>query len=271
MKKLTMFIVLLAGAMTVQARISETKEQILKRFGGWEAVSSVYTLNGQDVMMFRHKNVAYIYFNSNGQSELEIYHLSTRFNKSDAYDIIRTVIGGRPPFDETQVHSLCWESVNGVYKVAMMNRDALPHNYQWGIAVGRSAAVERFVSWPQEKRREIVQPRPTEQPRYYADPSRTPNDCSIVASKAYHELKDTSSWCQVISAGLILPSVGECRHSVVAFKYQKDGHVFIYDELGSLELDTPLEDGDAIKMAWQDKLTNLKVLMIVSDLHFVTH
>ena len=107
MKKLTMFIVLLAGAMTVQARISETKEQILKRFGGWEAVSSVYTLNGQDVMMFRHKNVAYIYFNSNGQSELEIYHLSTRFNKSDAYEIIRTVIGGRPPFDETQMHSLC--------------------------------------------------------------------------------------------------------------------------------------------------------------------
>ena len=202
-----MFVVLLAGAMTVQARISETKEQILKRFGGWEAVSSVYTLNGQDVMMFRHKNVAYIYFNSNGQSELEIYHLSTRFNKSDAYEIIRTVIGGRPPFDETQVHSLCWESVNGVYKVAMMNRDALPHNYQWGIAVGRSAAVERFVSWAQEKRREIVQPRPTEQPRYCADPSRTPNDCSIVASKAYHELKDTSSWCQVISAGL---NLAEC-------------------------------------------------------------
>ena len=41
--------------------------------------------------------------------------------------------------------------------------------------------------------------------------------------------------------------------------------------VGSLELDTTLEDAEAIKLAWQVKMNDLKVLMIVTDLHLVTH
>jgi hypothetical protein len=270
-RKLIIIIALLATAMTVQAKLGETREQILRRFGGMEAVTANYS----NVMMFQHKNLAQIYFDANGRSVVEMYYLSTRYTKADPYEIMRTVLDSRPRFTTTQVHPSCWQSTNSVYEVGFLIDP--PPGYKWGFAVGYTSAMEQFAAWRDDKpkRSTVLQPSSPPEPEqpsryYYSDPSRTPNDCSIIASKAYHELKDVTSWCQVISADLIL-SIGQGKHAVVAFKYQPDGHVFIYDELGSLELDTELEDTEAIKLAWQVKLNDLKVLMIVSDLKFVTH
>jgi hypothetical protein len=69
------------------------------------------------------------------------------------------------------------------------------------------------------------------------DPTRSSNDCAIIASQAYGRLKTSASWAQVIGFDMLIN--GERRgHAAVVFKYQGDGPVFYYDAAGTIQLRT---------------------------------
>jgi hypothetical protein len=253
MKKLIVVLVLLAGAMSAQARINETRAQIVKRFSARALVDDDVR---QHIMTFHTKNTAFVGF-YNGRSVIESYVMSSAYSNKDANEVVRIVLGRMPKW--RKIDTGYWVSSDGVYGLMTFPGD--------GLAKELKTLPHIYGDEPHPDSTPVPRPPVAS---YYGDPSRTPNDCSIIASKAYHELKPTTAWCQVISAGLILPA-GASRHAVVAFKYQKDGHVLIYDEMGSFEIDTTLEDTEAIKLAWQAKLNDLKVLMIIDDLKFETH
>ena len=169
MKKLLAIAVLLAVAMTAQAKVGETKVQIIKRFGAAAIVHEQSNVEG-DYITFEGKNHVLVLF-QNSRSICEVYLLRTGYSASDANEIVKTVLAGvRRRWNELDA----WRkrSTDGVYEIML-----LPTNgrgtYKWGIAVGHSVTVASFGELMAKTDQAAVVPKPQPQT---ADPNRTPND-----------------------------------------------------------------------------------------------
>jgi hypothetical protein len=260
MRRLLIAALVLVSA-TAQATLGESKQQILKRFGGVKAMTlgEVWA----DFMEFRHKNLARIEFDDSGHSKLEMYYLSTPFNNKDANEIIKIVIGkGTAVWRE--VRPGCWQSTNGKYQLARMIDP--PSGYLWGIMIAYSSAIDVAAAYDLPT---TPKPQPDHAPEIApADPTRTPADCGIIAGQAHDRIKKFAAWSQIVGLNWLLPDGKPSAHAAVFYKYQADGNVFYYDEGGTLELDTASQDLDTIKTALQTKIGKQRTVLA---LKFLTH
>lgn len=122
-----------------QAKIGETRDQLIKRFGRGQIVSQT-----ADMIQFKGK-----FKGKNGVggvgiglrhdiSVFESYSMTTEFNSKDAEEIIKTVLGVKqmPKFDKIG-RSL----VSGIWEVFIMEG----HVYEktgWSIVVGYRDAID---------------------------------------------------------------------------------------------------------------------------------
>jgi hypothetical protein len=272
MERLIIAIITLSvlSAMPAQAKLGETEAQIIKRFG-IDALINRKVDTSLTLLEFGRRNNVVVAIDQHGRSIFEFYRLRTGYNASDANEIAAKVLGG-VRWHWTRVDRCRRRTTDGAYELML-----LPgyDEYRWSMAVGYTVAVDAFATGVYNATAP-AQPQP--QPRYYVqptDPSRTPADCGIIAAQAYSRLKPATSWCQVLSARLYIDGQKD-GHAVVAFKYQPDGHVQIYDENGTLELPTTSEDIAAIWSAWEYTLSNASrnpygAKVKVLDLHLLTH
>jgi hypothetical protein len=254
-------LLLLVSASVAQAKLGESRQQILKRFGGKDAMTFGETWGNR--MEFQHKNFARIDFDDAGHSVLEMYYLSTPFNNKDANEIIKIVIGkGTAVWRE--VRPGCWQSTNGKYQLAQMIDP--PSGYLGGIVVAYSSAIDVAAAYDQPT---TPKPQPDPTPEVApADPTRTPADCGIIAGQAHDRIKKFAAWSQIVGLNWLFPNGKPSAHAAVFYKYQADGNVFYYDEGGTLELDTTSQDLDAIKTALQAKIGKQRTVLA---LKFLTH
>jgi tetratricopeptide (TPR) repeat protein len=138
MRRLLILGLLLANTISAQARLGETRDEIIRRFGK-------PTLGDRTdyYMEFKGDNLAMIAFDDKGRSALEFYYLKDAFKAKDATEIVRVVIGSTP--DVREVQPACWQSTNGRYKIAMLKD--VPSGYDWGIAVGLAEAVDAGLTF----------------------------------------------------------------------------------------------------------------------------
>jgi hypothetical protein len=259
MKKLLAIALLLAGAMAAQAKVGETLPQLIKRFG------TNYQLHGAGIYEFRpwsSGSVTAILVD--GRSAWEFYVSEyPRVNDEPPPNIVRGILTTQSPRDK-------WHSVTPPYgsHYAMQNQNKsltatlqyAASQQQWSMEVGYTWAVVASHT-PSAKSTS------TPAPEVAVDPSRPPNDCSIVAAQAYAKLKPNTYWCQIVGIDVVL--AGEQRprgHVVVLFKYQADGQVFQFDAAGAQELDTTEQDLEAIKPEIQARLNGK-----VTHLRYLTH
>jgi hypothetical protein len=249
MRQLVIF-ALLASASLAQAKIGETKEQIIRRFGA-------AAMTGRDdkncSMEFTGKNYVVVIFDTAGRSVFELYQLKSAYSVSDANEIVKTVLGG-VRWRWIKVAANLTRSADGVYSIAEIPPAGL---FQWGIAVGHSEAVNVFYRAMMASSRPTPPPVPTPNEFDFVpdatpavDTARRPNDCAIVAAQAYARLKPVTYWCQVAAMKGIWRD-GASGHALVLFKYQADGNVFVYDEQGSRPLPTSSENLAEIKPVLQ--------------------
>src|SRR5262245_7885914 len=246
-------------AATAQAKLGETLPQLIKRFG------ANYQLHGAGIYEFRpwtSGSVTAVLVD--GRSAWEFYVSEyPRVNDEPPPNIVRGILTTQSPRDK-------WHSVTPPYgsHYAMQNQNnsitailRYPGSQeQWSMEVGYTWAVVASHT-PSAK------PTPTPAPEVAVDPSRPPNDCSIVAAQAYAKLRPNTYWCQIVGMEVVLAGEQRTRgHAVVLFKYQADGHVFLFDAAGAQELDTADQDLDAIKPKIQ-ALLNGKV----EGLRYLTH
>jgi hypothetical protein len=267
--------VLFVSAMSAQAKLGETKAQIIKRFGADALISredkAVYSQ-----MEFGRKNYVRVIFNRYGRSDFEIYMLKTPYSASDANEIVSTVLGG-VHWRWSQIDDRRTRSHDGVYELVLVPGY---NEYRWGIAVGYTAGVDAFAQGVDEaldKNEEQLAstPAPSYQPastpRYYVNPSRTPNDCAIVAAQAYAKLKPNTYWCQIMSVH-VETTTEVVNHAMVFYKYQANGHVLVYDARGTLELNTTSEQPDelaeAVKPAMQPLTGSYPTTVVLSPLTY---
>lgn len=233
-------------AANAQAKIGETRNQIIRRFGR-PVKDDGYSL------AFQGKNVALIGFDTTSRSQLEMYFMTTRFRVADADEIIKTVIGFMPVFKRRLANG-CLQSSDSAYEVALQNDPG--EGFKWVITVGRTGVVAAVISpqrSPSPAPAASVAPR--RQPSDYIDPTRSPNDCAIIAAQAYARLKPSSNWCQVIGVHFQVKGQDWPQdHAMVFFKYQPDGTVWVYDERGSKELPTTSTKLLDLKLALESQL-----------------
>jgi hypothetical protein len=140
MKRLTLLVTaLLASAIMAQAKIGETRDQLIKRFGRGQIVSQT-----ADMIQFKGK-----FKGKNGVggvgiglrhdiSVFESYSMTTEFNSKDAEEIIKTVLDVKqmPKFDK-----IGRSFVSGIWEVLIMEG----HVYEktgWSIVVGYRDAID---------------------------------------------------------------------------------------------------------------------------------
>ena len=134
MKRLTLLVTaLLASAMMAQAKIGETRDQLIKRFWRNQIVSQT-----DDMIQFKGKNGIGIGLR-NGISVFESYSMTTEFNSKEADEIIKTVLGVKqvPKFDKIGGGRF----VSGIWEVLIMQG----HVYErtgWSIVVGYRDAID---------------------------------------------------------------------------------------------------------------------------------
>jgi hypothetical protein len=249
MKKLLAIAVLLAGAMSAHARIGETKEQIIRRFG---AASMTERNDQAGFMTFVGQNYVAVRFNGYDRSACEIYLLNSPYSVRDANEIAQTVLGGAPVKQWRALTDWRKVSDDATYEVNVFSSFG---GYRWGIAVGHTYMVEVFRDFAARAQSQPTpQPRPTVLPNYYSPtPQRnrvTPNDCTIVAAEAYARLKPVTYWCQIM--GVHIETATEVfGHAMVFYKVEADGFTFVYDARGASMLNTgsmkPEELAEAVK------------------------
>jgi hypothetical protein len=159
----------------------------------------------------------------------------------------------------------CLQSSTGGYEVALQNDPG--EGFKWVITVGRAGIVAAVTS-PERLPRPAASLAPRQQPSYYVDPSRTPNDCAIIAAQAYAKLKPSTYWCEVIGVHFQINGTDWPQdHAMVFFKYQADGTVWVYDERGSKEIPTTSTTLADLKLAMESQLAD-GVMVTLRD---VTH
>lgn len=107
----------------------------------------------------------------------------------------------------------------------------------------RSVAVY-FDSYTRRVWQEVVYENGVVVPQPLKAYERLPQDCELVAQRAYAQLKPSAAWCQII--GFMLAGGG---HAAVVYKHQIDGPVIYYDANGSLNLGTTSTDLAVIEAA----------------------
>jgi hypothetical protein len=280
MKRVIFLLALLSAISSAQARLGETVSQLVKRFGSnyecsgdgvctfWLKQYAVLVQLGELIQTPKHQQV----------SVFEVYISTTPLVQGEPpNDIVRGILNTNSPKDK-------WHEVQRIFGAdyAMQNKGAsltallryseydLRRNGLWVLEIGITSAV--FDSNQNRDAAPDVQPAPRQvQPAPM--PQRTPrgdNDCGIVAMEAYARLKSTSPWCQVVAVRYI-EAGNEYGHAVVAFKYQADGHVFIYDVSGSFELDTDAEVLEAIKLSWQRRINAIGSGQKLTSIRPLTH
>jgi hypothetical protein len=260
-----LLLLVLSLATKAQAKIGETVPELIKRFGSnYTESNGIYEFILKDVRDVRRLIVVV-----NGRSVTELYvFYAAPLNKNGEppSDIVRGVLDKESPRDK-------WHEVVPPYgaNYALQNRDdsvtALLRYSQgsnvWSLEVGYTWATAALNT-----------PAPTVTPDPYPDTpviaptpdnSRPPSDCAIIAAQAYARLKPVTYWCQIIGVSRTYSNGESVKHAMVAYKYQPDGHVFVYDEFGARELETTEQDLDAITKGLQ--AGNVTVLA----LKFLTH
>jgi hypothetical protein len=254
--------VMLTGtALSAQASIGESRAQIEARFGRNALVKS-----DTGFAQYENKNIATIFFGDDGRSNLEIYSMHSRFSKADADQIWQTVIRPTRRLQWDKVTTDAWMTHDKVYSMVFLQHGP---SVEWVVAVGYTDPVIALVRQWGKPKQEIAKAAPTQQP---ARSER--RDCAIVAAEQLARLKPNVAWARVVSYSYTYigkdGSLETDNHAEVAFKYEADGHVFISDADGAIELNTTAEDTDTIKALYQQRLNAVGVQMKVSDFKFLT-
>jgi hypothetical protein len=143
MKRLTLLVTaLLACAITAQAKINETRNQLIKRFGRNQIIKQ--TANS---VAFKKGNNVVTATLRNGVCVFESYSMTTEFNAKDAEEIIKTVLGTKtmPEFDKIGAGL-----VSGVWEVLLMKG----HVYErtgWSIVVGYREFIDQVLANPDKR------------------------------------------------------------------------------------------------------------------------
>jgi hypothetical protein len=252
MRRLFTLALLVCASVTAQAKLGETKAQIIQRFS-----QVAMTKSGANFMEFASKNYVYVTFDGTDRAVMELYMIRTVYRDADAMEIVKTVLGGmRLRWERVNAHSM--RSADGMYEIADVEVEP---GYRWGIAV--MCALPHPVP--------AATPAPQPAPQVVApgvDPSRTPADCAIVAAQAYAKLKPVTYWCQIVGMKAFWQDDGKSSgHAMVIYKYQGDGNVFAYDERGTRTLATTSENLEAIQPAPQSAMPDCGIEKLV----FLTH
>jgi hypothetical protein len=247
----TIVTAILAGlAMTTQAKLDETRAEIIKRFS-----ENALTENSEAALTFIGKNKATILF-KNGRSVIEVYDVKSKFAKADADDIVHIVIDRHYAWDKLDAKS--WQSKDGQFMVRLLEPDP---NYTWSIAVGYASQLRNINSTPAPQ---YAQPR-----REPVTAGRTPEDCAIIAAQAFSKLKPVTAWCQIIDLQFTNETGGH-GHAIVAYKYQTQGNVMLYDADGTLEIQTSATDTGSIMLAFQTRLDAMGASDKIKSMRFIT-
>jgi hypothetical protein len=231
---------------SAQAKIGETRAQIIKRFGRAAMISGdEYTLR------FENKNYALVSF-VNGRSVMEIYWVGTRYSVADATEILNTVLGGDRWKWTTEGN--CMRTTNGLYE-AKISPTTGDGPYRWAIAVGYTKVVEAMVVSSATQKSS-----PTPAPA----PETTPNDCLIVATEAFARLSKSAAWARI--AGFKIWEAGKASagigHAVVFYQPTQASNVWLYDSNGSHDMGTQSHELATLITALN---RSLKVNYAVSD------
>jgi hypothetical protein len=249
-----------------QAKVGDSLAQLCQRFGAYTIVSEgIYEFN-----VSSSQTIVSFVMNNTSVDELYIFYRPLNSDGEPPKEIVRFVLDSTSRNDK-------WHEVKPPFGTdyALQNKnDGLTallrykgHASSWSVEIGYTPTIVALNSEP-------VRPRATPAPQVQTEPrsedGRTPADCAIIAAQAYAKLKPVTSWCQIV--GIRWSQNGQPRmsHAVVMYKYQSDGHVFVYDESGTLELDTTSEDLDALQMVLQDRYQP-KFGVIIASLKYLTH
>jgi hypothetical protein len=96
--------------------------------------------------------------------------------------------------------------------------------------------------------------------------SDLPNDCAIVATEANARLATSAIWSQVLLVRFIdIKNVQINGHALVVWQIHKDGSILVYDESGTVDLDTRSQNPNDIAAA----LNKRNPLQPIYAAHFI--
>lgn len=242
-------IIILSALSGAQAKIGETLPQLIKRFG------NKYQVEEQNNGDITYKFVGGYFMNAilrNGVCVTEIYFSDHALeNGEPPTKYVRGVLNVEAPGRKwtEQKPSIRADyavaSDDGKYWAELAYKRQRADRFTWSMAV---YYVPALMNQPEAQE-------PTSPPAWAVTPTSvatpfpvmptlqpTPipmgehhyNDCLIVSTKVYNELKGKAYWCEIV--GLSIKADGETSgHAVVVYQMEKDGLVYAYDpNLGSL-------------------------------------
>ena len=259
MKKLTMFIVLLAGAMSAYATTGETPEQ-------FEPKRPTYVgrmdETGRVLMVWRGKTLTHAgtFRNLIGHSMQAIVEV---FFYNDDRPITRaafrrfmnngypTITWSKPQWISATAQR-CFGYENGVMVLVSeygATNDGI-HKNRLGIWY-ESEYYYRLAKMAKRNGRETTLSTPRA-------PSTTPDkaDCAVVASETFNRLKGKSAWVAIVSATVVYADGHSNGHAMAVWKNEPTSHVQIYvgEGIGTLSLNTTSEKPEDIENAFNATL-----------------
>jgi hypothetical protein len=250
-------VAILAVAGSASAKIRETQEQVIARSKRNSDIVKIETAveRGKPMIYTYYRDGSFVahVFGSGGK---EIAMMSYTLKKRTSQDIaeIQKTYPTKWYATGTQDGYITWESANGL----LMGRKPIGQYDHVGII-----DLHKMAEMPDPKEeglkpaREITQEQPgipldseLNDPLYefspevfYATPlSRLPNDCFIIATKAYKELKPTAYWTRIGSYMITENGKEIGRHAVCFSQPTPTANVYMYDENGALDTTTQSHD-----------------------------
>ena len=251
MKKLLAIAVLLAAAMSAQAKVGDTLPQLIRRFGS--NYDTEYH-SGMVTHRFEVDKGTVTIVMQNGVCMLESYFTSTSnvplVNGEPPTNIVRGILEVESPKEKWHEVKLPWFN----YGLETRNGSLIGGLYyarnSWLLIVGYPVTVMSFAGWaaggsaasaPTFTPPPLDSIEPTPVPALTPQDHRTPNDCAIIAAEAYAKLKSVTYWCQIMAIEVDTATEKFC-HAMVFFKIDTSGRVMVYDARGTQELNTTSED-----------------------------
>jgi Protein of unknown function (DUF805). len=242
-------IITLSALSGAQAKIGETLPQLIERFGNKYQVEE---LNNADIT---YKFVGSYFMNAilrNGVCVTEIYFSDHPLeNGEPPSKYVRGVLNAEAPGRKwtdrkpSTLGDYAVASDDGKYWAELVYKRQRADRFTWSMAV---YYVPALMNQPKEQEPTsapalALAPTPVATPLpVMPTPQSTPipmgehhyNDCLIVSTNVYNELKGKAYWCEIV--GLGIKADGETSgHAVVVYQMEKDGLVYAYDpNLGSL-------------------------------------